>query len=371
MKAYVALTRAGLRSILRDKQGLFWSFFFPLFFIVIFGSIFSRGEGGGPDIKFKVALVAPRNLPPDVAWAPDIFRTKVPVFRTTDEALEPAKEKMRKGDYDAVVVFPEDFPERMRSGHQSNVKVYYDASKQQIGPVVVGVVNNVVSGIDQRMSNAPSLFTAQPEPLSPGPDEKKKMRTIDFLLPGILAMTIMQLGLFTAIPIINMREKGILKRFRATPLPRETLVASQVSVRLVVALLQTAVIILVGALLYKFQVAGSWPMLLALVLGGTLTFISIGAVLSAWAKTQESGISMVQLVNFPMMFLSGIFFPLTFMPEGLRPVINALPSTHLADLLRHAMLASPPSFSLGTSVAILGAWLVGALFVASRVFKWE
>jgi ABC-2 type transport system permease protein len=371
MKAYIALTRAGIRAILRDRQGLFWSFFFPLFFIVIFGSIFSRGDGKGPDIKFNIALVAPRDLSPDVAWAPDVFRTKVPVFKTHDETLEVAKEKMRKGDYAAVVVFPDDFPQRLRSRQPSNIKVYYDASKPQVGPVVAGVVNNVVGGLDQQMSGAPSLFTAQQEALSPGPDEKKPIRTIDFLLPGILAMTIMQLGLFTAIPIINMREKGILKRFRATPLPRETLVASQVSVRLVVALMQTAIIVLVGALLYKFQVAGSWLVLLALVVTGTLTFICIGAVLSALAKTQESGISMVQLVNFPMMFLSGIFFPVDIMPEGLRPVVDALPATHLADLLRHTMLASPSAYSVATNLGVLGAWFVGSLLLASRVFRWE
>jgi ABC-2 type transport system permease protein len=107
------------------------------------------------------------------------------------------------------------------------------------------------------------------------------------------------------------------------------------------------------------------------VIGGTLTFISIGAVLSALAKTQESGISMVQLVNFPMMFLSGIFFPISLMPDGLRPFIEALPSTHLADLMRHVMLASPPSFTVAKSLAVLGAWLVGALILASRVFRWE
>ncbi len=181
----------------------------------------------------------------------------------------------------------------------------------------------------------------------------------------------MQLGLFTAIPIISMREKGILKRYRATPLPRPALVGSQITMRLVISLIQTFTIITLGSLVFKFHVQGSWLALIGLVIFGVLTFISIGAVLSAIARTQESGMSMVQLVNFPMMFLSGIFFPLDIMPTFMRPITAILPATYLADALRYVMLSAPSAHSIVTDLTVLAAWLACGMFVAMRTYRWE
>src|SRR5439155_4628011 len=169
---------------------------------------------------------------------------------------------------------------------------------------------------------------------------RKRTRTLDFLLPGILAMMLMQVGTFTAIPLINLREKGILKRLGATGLPRWVMIGSQVTQRVVLGIAQTAVFLAVGLMLFHFHVAGSWALLLALVVFGVLTFVALGAVLASVAKTQESGAPMVQLVNLPMMFLSGLFFPPEMIPAYLRPIEQALPATHLADALRSVTVAA-------------------------------
>ncbi len=369
MTAFLKMTQAGLKSFLRDRSGLFWSFFFPVFFIVIFGSVFGRAGNRDQSLRFQIGLVT-TGLPIDAAWIPDVFK-KVPVFTVHEGALEAEKRALIRGDRRAVVVFPPDLIDHIQIGQPAEIQVYYDPAQEQTSRTVVGIVEQVLAGIDKGLSGSPTLLQVRQMPVAPDGARELNLRGIDYLLPGILAMTIMQLGLFTAIPIINMREKGILKRLRATPLPRSTLVTSQIAQRLVIGVIQTFTIIAIGMFLYRFRVSGSWLALMGVVVLGVLTFICIGAILASIARTQESGVSLVQLVNLPMMFLSGLFIPMEFIPRYLLPVSQALPATYLADALRAIMLSAPSAHSLTTDLAVIVAWLLGSLFLAARLFRWE
>lgn len=370
MRAFLKLTSCGLRSFTRDRAALFWSLFFPIFFIVIFGSIFGKADGDR-DIKFKIRIVMLDNSP-EVSWLPSVFE-KARVFDAKVTDLETAKTDLQKGEARAIVVVPDDFARNRAERKATEIKIYTDPSQQQMGAAVGGIIRQVLNEVDKRISASPTLIVPKEEALQPkGADkEEKRASGIDFLLPGILAMTVMQLGLFTAIPIIMMREKGILKRLRATPLPRSTIVGSQVAQRLVIAVFQTCLIIGLGVVMFKFHMSGSWPVLFGIIVLGVLTFISLGAVIASIAKTQESGISMVQLVNFPMMFLSGLFFPVEILPSFFKPVVNVLPATYMADLLRHVMAGMPLNHTVGMCLGVMAAWLAGAFFVAARTFRWE
>jgi ABC-2 type transport system permease protein len=365
MNAYLKLVQAGLRAFVRDRAGLFWSFFFPLFFIFIFGSIF--GKKGGDNITFDVRLVM-EDASPEVAWVEKALSH--PPLKIVKTDLATAKDALAKGKTRVIVQFPPDFSANLHTAKPTDVILYTDPNQQMSG-VAAGIVREFISRMDKQMSHSPTMLQVVEGPAASPTGEKVEVGGINFLLPGILAMTIMQLGLFTAIPLINMREKGILKRLRATPLPRSTVVASQVTMRLVIGLIQTMVIVGVGVAFFQFRMHGSWLVLIPLVALGVLTFISIGAVLSSVAKTQESGMSMVQLVNFPMMFLSGLFFPIEILPSFFAPVVKVMPATYLAELLRNVMSGAPMAHSTATCLTVLFAWMAGALLIAARLFRWE
>jgi ABC-2 type transport system permease protein len=370
LKAYLNLTRAGLLAFSRDRQGMFWSFFFPLFFIVIFGTIFGRADNG-PNMKIDVGIVAPEKLPDHIAWMPDVFRKKAPALHTHDGTLEQETQALREGKVRAVLIFPSDMAEKHIRHEKIDVKVLFDPSQQQIAPIVRNIIDQTFSYINQGMTQSPTLVAATHEPITMSGKKEKPKRGFDYTMPGILAMTVMQLGLFTAITFIAMREKGTLKRLRATPLPRSTVISAQVTQRLIIGVIQTLTLIVVGTAFFQFHMSGSWFALLGLIIFGVLTFICIGAVLSAIAKTQESGISLVQLVNFPMMFLSGMFLPLELLPDGLQKAVAFLPSTHLANLMRSIMVNEPSRYGVGVSLGVMGAWMLGGLLIASRTFRWE
>ncbi|MBN2098718.1 MAG: ABC transporter permease [Dehalococcoidia bacterium] len=137
------------------------------------------------------------------------------------------------------------------------------------------------------------------------------------------------------------------------------MVVSTVIFRLMVAVCQAALIIAIASVVFHV------PML------GTLTFLSLGFLMSAFAKTEETIMPMLMVVNFPMMFLSGIFFPVDMMPEFMRPVLNAMPLTYLGDSLRQIMVGATPLHPHYLNLAELGGWFLACLIGAVRFFRWE
>jgi ABC-2 type transport system permease protein len=104
---------------------------------------------------------------------------------------------------------------------------------------------------------------------------------------------------------------------------------------------------------------------------GALTFVSLGYLIAALSKTEESVFGITSVLNFPMMFLSGIFFPLEIMPDWIRPVVQAIPLTYLGDALRQTMVGAPPVHALGLDALVLGIWLAVAAVLSVRLFRWE
>jgi len=367
MRGYLKLTAAGLKSFVRDRSGLFWTIFFPLFFIFTFGSIFGNSSNES-NVRMGIGVVVP-DASQSTQWIAGTFR-QVPVFDVVEGSLEEEKKALMAGRRNAVVVFPADYGRLLANRQPAEVRVLTDQSRREMSQAAAGIIRQVLQGVEANLTGQRSFHTLREEAITPG-EKQGGFRMIDFVLPGILGMTIMQLGLFTAIPLITMREKGILKRLRATPLSRSAIVGSQVTQRLVIALFQTFMIVGIGVAFYKVAVQGSFAMLVGLVIFGVLTFISLGALLSALARTQESGTAVVQLVNFPMMFLSGVFFPPEIIPPGIRVITNVLPLTYLADALRHTILGSPSLFGIPKDLAVLAIWLAACLVLAARTFRWE
>jgi ABC-2 type transport system permease protein len=199
----------------------------------------------------------------------------------------------------------------------------------------------------------------------------QNLRFIDFFVPGILAMSIMMTGFFGVIPLVEWREKKVLKRLGVTPLRRSTVVLSQVAFRLVLTVLQAIILLGVAYFAFDVQVIGNWLMLLGLLLLGTLSFVSIGYLVASRARTVEGAMPIINIITFPMMFLSGIFFPVEIMPDFMRPVVAAFPLTYLGDAFRQIMVGAPPLHPLIIDVAVLGGWLIVCMALAIRFFRWE
>jgi len=362
MRALLLLTAANMKSFLRDRAALFWTLAFPLIFVVLFGSIFSGGQGqrdvGWADLDGSAASAQLRAI---FAAAPNVT--------LTDGSETDLRAKMKSGGLAAIVVVPKGYADAVaggRGGGAATLVVYTDPTQQSQTAGALQLVQGVLAGVNQRISGQPPVVSFEARTI-----QTQNLTFISYLVPSILGMALMQLGVFSAIRLVGDREKLILKRLNATPLKRWQLVGSNVLMRLVVAIAQTVIIITVGVRLYGVQLSGNLVLLGALVVLGSLAFIALGYVIASFAPTEDAANGMTSVVQFPLMFLSGTFFPIDAMPDYLKTVARVMPLTYLSDALRQVMVDGTPFSPLWVCFAALAGFLVVCLAISARFFRWQ
>ena len=242
-----------------------------------------------------------------------------------------------------------------------------DPSRQTLIPILQGIIGHVLDGIDASITGQPRLLDLETQAST-----AREVRTIDYLLPGILAMSIMQLGLFaTAQPLVALRVQGVLKRLSATPLSRTTLLCAYIAFRLTVALFQTGLCVLIGRWAFKVAVVGSWWLFSGWIFLGTLVFISLGFFMAAVSKNEESCIAIGNIINLPMILLSGVFFPVNHLSRVFDYIIPLVPLNYLGDALRQTMVDAVPIHSSATNFLVLAAWVAVMTILSVRFFSWD
>jgi ABC-2 type transport system permease protein len=350
------LLLSDIKQFFRERSALFWTFAFPIFFILIFGAVFS----GGDNVTFNVGLAVEDDSP--AAQQLSGILQQVPAFKLYMGNRSTELQALKNGDRRAVIIVPSGFGQTLLLGGNATVDVYYDPTQSSSAQVLLPIITQLL----ERFGQPAPIINVNPVTL-----QTHEIRAVDYLTPGILAMAIMQLGIFAAMPLVVQRENRVLKRLGATPLRRSTMILSTVVFRLLIAIGQAALIIIVARLVFHVPMLGNWFFLAGMVILGALTFLTMGFMISAFAKTQESAMPLLMLVQFPMMFLSGIFFPVEMMPGFMRPIMDAMPLTYLADSIRQTMVQSSALHSHLINVGVLVGWFTACLIVAVRFFKWE
>jgi len=282
----------------------------------------------------------------------------------TDEA--DALAQMRAGEYDGVIVVPAGLGASIIGGGTAQLTLYTDPSDSTAETVLAQVVGQVVGAMNQQISGRPPALEVETQAL-----QTQRISSAAYFVPSILAMALMQLGVFASIPLVAQREKQILKRLAATPLSRVTFVGSNVVMRLLIAALQTVTIVGIGMALFGVTIIGNILVVAGFIVLGALTFLAVGYIIASYARTEESANALTSVIQFPLMFLSGIFFPISFMPGWLQPVAAAMPLTYLADALRQTMVGGAAYASLGIDALVLGAWMIVCFLIAARFFRWQ
>jgi ABC-2 type transport system permease protein len=362
MTTILSLYRAAMKEFFRDRSALFWTLAFPIIFIVLFGAIFSGSSGA----NYTIGLVDQDHGP--VSGTVIATFKGIKAFTVKTGTYENEMNNLKQGNLDMVLVIPAGMSDAIAAGQPDAVQMYYDPSQNQANAqIMLNIVQQVIDGVNRHyMTQTPPLQ------LQTNSIVAHSVSYIDLLMPGILAMSLMQLGLFgTAQPLVTLREEGVLRRLRATPLPRWHLLASQILMRVTIGLLQTALIVGLSIQFFHVQIQGNWAALTGLVVLGALTFVGLGYLIAAASRTVETASGVASAVNFPMMFLSGVFFPLASLPVFLAPIVRALPLTYLADAFRQVAVGSAPQFPIGLDVVVLAGWTLICTALASRLFKWE
>ncbi len=353
------LTWTFMKLFLRDGQAMFFSLFFPVLFMVVFGFL----SGGEPD-PLDIGIVledADRDDAPAAAFIRSLEDNPAFVVLVADERT--LRRQLIAGDLALVLVMPERFGER----DTATVRVLLDASQVYQQALVLPVLEQGLMQVERDLRGEGAMFSLQVEDV-----EARVQRYIDFLVPGLLAMSLLTLSLAgSAFNLVEYRRKGILKRLFVTPLQPRDFIVGLVMSRGLICIAELALLLLIAWLLLDVMILGSLLTLLLITILGAAVFLSLGFAVGSLAKSQQAVGALGNLVIFPQIFLSGIFYPIDSLPALLQPLASVLPLSFVADAMRAVMVDGAGLPALIPEFAGMLVWLIIGLFLAVRLFVWR
>ena len=369
MKIYLALTVVSMKMYFRNRQALFWALFFPLLVMLIFGMMnFNGYNAPSVGVHDEAKSEASRNL--IKALQGDEEEVLKVSIGTPEEILH----DLEFGESRAAIIIPKNYGV---PGELAVLQVTYDERYTQERAVISTVLRQVTDGLFKEYAAVPDEYLVENsinvnESLNQGQGQGFK----GWLIPGIAAMAIMQTGLFTVVfSLVRFKSQGVLRRLKATPIGAAHFLAGQLTTKAIVVVIQTYVLIIVGAVALGVSVntgrLGAWFDLTILALLGGALFIAMGLAISGWAKSEETAAPMANVISMPMMFLSGVFFPLSVMPEWLTRWSQYLPLTYLADGMRAITVEGATVITLGNELIGLTVWIIVVFAIATKTFRWE
>lgn len=354
---------ASVKMFVRNRLALFFSLFLPLVIMLIFGMLNFEGA-----TSVSLGVVDEANNDASAALADGLDDYEYLELSPGDRETELAA--LEAGDRDFVLVIPAGYAPSL--GGETGLVAYASSADPAQAQVGQGLLQQAVGGALASAAGLPSppsgAFTT---PVSFESVESRDLGYIDFLVPGIVGMTVMQLGLFgVAFGFVQLKRTGALRRLFATPTPPAYFLSAQVASRLVLGYAQIAILIGIG-IWFGLQMFGSWAVLAVIVGLGFLIFLAMGYAIAGWAKNEDQAAPVANLLSLPMLFLSGVFFPREAMPEFLRGITQFMPLTYVIEALRGVMNDGAALTDLGPQLLGMGVWSVIAFGVAVWLFAWE
>ncbi len=355
MKAMRKLLGSSVKMLYRDKQTLFWALAFPVIFAVVFG-LFDFNQA--PTVRIDV--VGERSSPVYSALVDGL--KQVGTFEVHEKAdLSVAKTELSSGDVDVVLSVPGS-PEATTS----TLQVLYNGSNFDTNQFALTTIQQIVDGLNLRMSGV----TQPPIGVASKAVEAKTVSYYDFLLPGLVAMGVMNFSIVgMGVAIARFREQRILKRILATPLAPVKFLSAQVAARLLLSIVQAALILAVGVYVFDGHVYGNALWLFVLATIANLTFLNIGFAVAGRASNPDAAQGIGQAIALPMMFFSGVFFPTDSLPKVVETAVKYLPLTPLIEAMRKVSIDGASITATGWQIAQLGIWVVASFAIAGSTFK--
>jgi ABC-2 type transport system permease protein len=347
------------RGYLRNPAGLFFSLIFPVILILIFGAIFSRGFSGKITLyvqnrdegQISASFLNALNKTGEVSL----------VFVSNNEDFSQYLSAHSASD---GLVIPANFSANYMLSKPVNVTLYGNPS-QSSSTIVTGVVTGVINGFNlQHYQGKPIIGIAQTTANS------KVTKYVDFLVPGLVGFSILVPPMFSLVNISSEYKRlKLFKQLSLTPLTKMEWLSSKVFFFILISIASFLLMAAVGTLAFGAHIVLSLWLIPFLVLG-PMFFSSLGMLVGTISKATETASVVGNIITFPMMFLSGTFFPITLMPQYLQSVAHVLPLFYVIDGLNSVMIYS--NYVQATIDLVVVAVITVIVFVAAaRLFKWR
>ncbi|OLD20477.1 MAG: hypothetical protein AUI85_00665 [Acidobacteriales bacterium 13_1_40CM_3_55_5] len=334
---------ARMKELKREPEVIFWVFIFPLLLALGLGIAFRNK----PADVTSIAIVAG----PGADKAMALLEARKSSIRAEVLNQSLALQGFRLGKYDLVV----------EPGTNGGFRYHYDPSRPE-SVLSRAEVDDALQTAAGRTDPLPTTAVTSTEPGS---------RYIDFLIPGLLGMNLMNSGMWgIGFALVDMRQRKLLKRFVATPMRRSDFLLALTSSRLVLMLIEVALLLGFGVLVFHMRVLGSILTILLLGAIGAVAFGGLGLLTASRAQKIESVSGLINLVMMPMWIFSGVFFSYERFPAIVHSFIRALPLTALNDALRATILQGASLASQSGRLLVLVLWGGVSFVLALRWFRW-
>jgi len=398
VKAVFRLARLSFVAALREKETLFWFVLFPLLLLSILTLVFGQlGQEG--KMNFRVALAdldrGPSGRGQFAAVVEEVFLSlsvppgpgKEPLFTVRQPApgederqfILEQTEAVRLGRVAVLIVIPEGFSAAALaalsgSGPPALLGVYGSRGDAASG-MAATIVDQVAARLNRELLTVAGLYRSE---------EATAVRTewvgdtgapvayVDFLLPGMVLMGFFVAGLFSVSgTILFSRDMKILRRYWVTPLRVLQYFGGFSLGYLAMCVLQFALLVLVGRFGFGASVTFAQPLAVVYLVLGAVTFLALGFLVASLAKTAQSGMAIANLVNMPVMFLSGLFFPVASLPLFLRVIVLVSPLNYVAEGLRFSLGTGQLTVPLTLTLLVPLGWIGLSVLVVVRRLRWD
>ncbi len=337
--------------------------------------------------------------------------------------LDEAKKKLKKGDLNAILAVPGDFSSSIEKGEQGVLTLITDQSNPQISSLLTGIIEKIIDGLASKVaiekligmmgtfsilpkdksmppgsqtkpSDSPSkpvgneLAPFDSTPLSPASSGFNpqvlvkpfvikteglvpgKQNYFQFVAPGIIIMVVvMAVMIGLAASISREKELGTLDGILVAPIPRICIILGKALSQTTRGLLQGSIVLLLSIFLFGVRIYGSISLVVLLLFLGVFSFIGLGILISALAAEQETAMTIMMTLTFPMIFLSGVFFPIEQMPGFMQIISKILPLTYAIEALRKVIILGAEISSLGKELTVLIAFGTATLAISVPLFN--
>lgn len=361
----LTFVRINTKRFFRDKTAIFFTIGFPLIFLFVFGGLNSNNSS----ISFNVALINNSSSEFSKEFADTLKSSDTLKVNQEITTLDEAKEKMTRTELDAAIILPENFgvPKEGQNYPSGNATVTYTQNNQQSGVALTSILESQFNQINQKIVPSVSPFTVQGEELN-----ENSLSAFDYTFAGLLGFAIIGMGIFGPINVFpELKKMGILRRLSTTPLRVWQYFVSTMIGQAIIGIVAIAIMFAVAIAVFHLQVVGNWLELAIFIILSIAMILGIGLALGGWAKNERQVAPLANIIVFPMMFLSGTFFPRFLMPEWLQNVSAFLPLTPVIDGIRLITTEGMHLIQILPQVGMVAAWLVVIYIIAFKVFRWE
>lgn len=356
-RAFLSLAWYSLRAQTRNPATFAFSFLFPIAFISVFGLI------GNSQQKFNIGLPAGSNQK-----NPVIAVLQKQSFVTLDKEVRSTLEtKLKQGKLSGII----SVDQLSSTPPQYSVNLTTSSANPQEAATVQSFMHGVVDQLNLKLSGIenPPISIKQREVSG------RQSRYIDFALPGMIGFSLLSTAIFSVVfGFVFLKKALVFKRMFATPVRAMTILLAQGTSRLIVALIQTILILAIGVLVFKFYLPHGWMTFVSLLFLSTLgliSFMGFGLLLAGFANDENSASPLVNLVTLPQFLLSGVFFPIDQLPKWVQPLADNLPLSYFNLAVRKVTTEGGTIQDTVPYMIGLITWGIIMYILAAKTFKWE